>query len=158
MFKRATLAGLALLALAGCGNKGPKGVFAGRSGPNEFVVGRAAPLTGPPDFAMVPPRPGAPRPQEADSSTQALNALFGGQQRASAGEAALLHQAGGQADAGIRSQAGSPDTQVVNKGAATRDILNAPPSDDPQASANTTQATTSPSSAASPASPDRKPQ
>jgi hypothetical protein len=118
---------LALLTLAGCAAKTPKGVFAGRSGPDEFVVGRAQPLVVPPDFALVPPRPGEPRPQEADSSTQALSALFGGQSKASAGEQALLQQAGAAPAPGIRSEAGSPSTQAVNKGSTTRDILNAPP-------------------------------
>ena len=138
MVKRIWVALPLVLALAACGgNRG--GVFAARKGtPNEFVVGRAAPLVVPPDFALVPPRPGAPRPQEADSSTQALNAMFGGQQRVSAGEAGLISQAGGNTDPGIRSEAGSPDTKVVNKGQATRDILNAPPSSNPSANAGTT--------------------
>jgi hypothetical protein len=128
---------LALLALGAC-NGGPKGVFAaGKSGPNEFAVGRAAPLVVPPDFALVPPRPGQPRPQEADSSTQALNALFGGVRPASPAEAALTAQAGGAAVPGIRSQAGDPDTNVVNKGSTTQDILKSPPLSNPQANATT---------------------
>uniref|UniRef100_UPI001576CDE0 DUF3035 domain-containing protein n=1 Tax=Sphingomonas bacterium TaxID=1895847 RepID=UPI001576CDE0 len=86
---------LALLVLAGCHGGQRGGVFTARRNgvPNEFVVGRSAPLVVPPDFALVPPRPGAPRPQEADSSTQALSALFGGQQRPSQGEQVLLQQA-----------------------------------------------------------------
>jgi hypothetical protein len=132
---------LAMLALAGC-HSGPKGgVFASKHGaPDEFAVGRAAPLTIPPDFALVPPRPGQPRPQEADSSTQALTALFGGPKPASQGEAALLQAAGPPAPAGIRSEAGSPDTQVVDKGGqTTQDILKAPPTTNPQANATTPQ-------------------
>ena len=120
--------------LASCGGR-KGGVFAGRSGPDEFMVARQQPLVIPPDFALVPPRPGAPRPQEADSSTQALNALFGGNARLSQGEAALTASAGGQASPGIRSEAGDPNTQVVNKGSATRDILNAPATSNPQANA-----------------------
>lgn len=143
-----------VLALAAC-HTAPKGVFAARKGtPNEFVVGRAAPLVVPPDFALVPPRPGAPRPQEADSSTQALNAMFGGQARPSAGEAGLLDQAGARTEPGIRSAAGSPDTEVVNKGAATRDLLNAPASNNPQADAGTTQTAGSPANP--PTSPPRR--
>jgi hypothetical protein len=131
---------LTLLALAGC-HSGPKGgVFASRKGvPNEFAVGRAAPLTIPPDYALVPPRPGQPRPQEADSSTQALNALFGGQRTASQGEAALTQAAGPAPEPGIRSEAGAPGTTVVNKGSGTRDILKAPPSSNPAANATTPQ-------------------
>ncbi|WP_404712354.1 DUF3035 domain-containing protein [Sphingomonas sp. MMS24-J13] len=143
MIKRNLAAGLplAMLALAGC-NGTPKGVFAaGKSAPNEFAVGRAAPLVVPPDFALVPPRPGQPRPQEADSSTQALSALFGGPRPASSGETALVAQAGNPATPGVRSEAGDPGTTVVNKGQATRDIVNAPVKADPQANATTPGAT-----------------
>src|SRR3954471_8967492 len=100
---------LAMLLLAGC-HSGPKGgVFASRKGvPNEFAVGRAAPLVVPPDFALVPPQPGQPRPQEADSSTQALNALFGGRPRVSPSEGALTAAAGQDPSPGIRSEAGDP--------------------------------------------------
>lgn len=127
---------LAMLVLAGC-HSGPKGgVFASRKGvPDEFAVGRAAPLTVPPDFALVPPKPGQPRPQDADSSTQALNALFGGPHPVSQGEAALLAAAGPPPQPGIRSEAGDPNTQVVNKGQGTQAILKAPPSDNPNANA-----------------------
>lgn len=142
---RTLLIGASLLALAGCGsgrNKG--GVFAAHRGtPNEFAVGRAAPLTVPPDFALVPPRPGQPRPQEADSSTQALSALFGGEQRTSQGEQALTQAAGGAPTPGIRSDIGTTTrSSVVNKGQATRTILNAPASSNPQADASTTRVTT----------------
>jgi hypothetical protein len=138
MRKLAVAMPLALLALAGCGG-GPNGVFSKRNAPDEFAVGRAAPLTVPPDFTLVPPRPGQPRPQDADSSQQALDALFGGRRSASAGEAALLQSAGPTPPPGVRSQAGSADTTVVDKGAATRDILNAPVQANPQANASTPQ-------------------
>lgn len=131
---------LALLVLAGC-HSGPRGgVFSSRKGvPDEFAVGRAAPLTVPPDFALVPPKPGQPRPQEADSSAQALNALFGGQRGVSQGEAALTAGAGPTPPAGIRSEAGDPNTIVVNKGATTQAILKAPPTANPAANASTPQ-------------------
>ena len=64
MIKRILVAApLAMLMLAGC-HSGPKGgVFASRKGtPDEFAVGRAAPLTVPPDFALVPPKPGPAAP------------------------------------------------------------------------------------------------
>ena len=127
---------LAMLVLAGC-HSGPKGgVFASRKGvPDEFAVGRSAPLTVPPDFALVPPKPGQPRPQEADSSTQALNALFGGQRPVSQGEAVLLQAAGPPPQPGIRSEAGASDTTVVNKGSGTQQILQAPPTANPSANA-----------------------
>ncbi len=125
-----------VLMLAGCGGGG-RGVF-NRGRPDEFAVTRAAPLVVPPDFALAPPRPGAPRPQEADSSTQALQAMFGGQRQGSAGESAVTGAAG-TPQAGIRSEAGDPATGVVNKGAVTRDIINAPEGDGAEATVSTPQ-------------------
>ena len=144
MVKRNLVAALALCALGAChSNKG--GVFSARKGaPDEFAVGRAAPLTVPPDFALVPPRPGQPRPQEADSSQQALNALFGGPQRASQGESVLTQAAGPAPTPGVRSEVGGNMPVTVNKGAATRDILAAPPSSNSQANANAGASTPEP--------------
>ncbi len=115
-------------ALAGCAhNRG--GAFS-RARPDEFAVARAAPLVVPPDFALRPPTPGAPRPQEADSSTLALQAMFGGPAARSAAEDANLDEAGAaRADPGIRSTAGDAGTTVVDKGSATRDIVAAPASE-----------------------------
>ena len=112
--------------LAGCSHKPTAGVFA-RQRPDEFAVSRQAPLVIPPDFALAPPRPGAPRPQEADSSTQALQALFGGAAPRSAGENAMIGAVGANSAApGVRSAAGDPNTNVVDKGSVTRDIIAAP--------------------------------
>jgi hypothetical protein len=44
--------------LAGCGGSG----LFNRDRPDEFAVQRQAPLVVPPDFALEPPQPGAPRP------------------------------------------------------------------------------------------------
>ncbi len=127
-----------MTALAGCKTQSA-GVFS-HGGPNEFAVTREAPLVVPPDFALVPPKPGAPRPQEADSSTQALQAMFGGAAPRSATEQALLARAGAdRADPGIRSAAGDPTTNVVDKGAVTKDIVNAPASEGTDAKVSTPQ-------------------
>lgn len=131
-------AAAAMLMLGGCGGNAG-GVF-GRGGPDEFAVSRQAPLVIPPDFALTPPKPGAPRPQEADSSTQALQALFGGEAKRSATEQGMLGQASAErSDAGIRSEAADPGTNVVDKGAVTRDIIAAPEGDGAEASVSTPQ-------------------
>ena len=110
--------------LAGCGSS--NGVF-NRARPDELAVQRAAPLVVPPDFALRPPVPGAPRPQEADSSTLALQAMFGGPSSRSTSESTTLDAAGaGRADVGIRSTVGDPNTVVADKGSTTRDIVAAP--------------------------------
>ncbi len=65
---------LALTALSGCGSSG---VF-DRERPDEFAVGRAAPLTVPAYLSTLPaPQPGAPRPQEGETKAAMLEAMFG---------------------------------------------------------------------------------
>jgi hypothetical protein len=114
---------VALAALSAC--SGPKGgVMAGRSSLDEFAVSKRAPLTIPPDFALTPPRPGAPRAQEADSSQQALSALFADSApRRSQTERDIIGLTKTLPEPGIRSGAGDAGTVVVDKGAATRTIL-----------------------------------
>ena len=119
--------GTAAAALAGC-----TGSSLDRARPDEFAVARQAPLVIPPDYALVPPQPGAARPQDAGVNAQAqtLEALFGGSAPRSAAESATLSQAGANAaDPGIRSSVGDPATNVVDKGATTRDIVAAPAAD-----------------------------
>jgi hypothetical protein len=116
--------------LAGCGGGG----FLNRERPDEFAVQRQAPLVVPPDFNLVPPAPGAPRPSENSASEQALEALFGGPAQRSQVETSALDRAGAAAP-GIRSTIGDPDTNTVAKGSVTRDIIAAPEGDGASAQA-----------------------
>lgn len=122
------IAGGALL--AGCGSTG----LFDRDRPDEFAVQRQAPLVVPPDFNLVPPAPGAPRPSEGTASQQALDALFGGPAPRSSVETSALDRAGSAAP-GIRSQVGDADTHTVDKGAVTRNIISAPQGDGREAQA-----------------------
>ena len=54
--------------LSGCGG----GSIFNRDRPDEFAVQRQAPLVIPPDFSLVPPEPGAPRPADDSAGQQAL--------------------------------------------------------------------------------------
>ncbi len=128
----------ALGTLGGCAGSKATG-FGNRNAPNEFAVTRNPPLVIPPDFALRPPRPGEPRPQEASPSQQALSAMFGGQAQLSPGQQSLITAAGGAPDAGIRSGAGSPSTNVVDKGTATKDIIAAPAGNGDNTTATTPQ-------------------
>ena len=121
--------GASLLSACGAG-----GSLFNRARPDEFAVTRQAPLVVPPDFALTPPNPGAPRPQDVDSSKQALDALFGGPAPRSAVETDTLGKAGASAT-GIRSTVGDPKTRTVAKGSAVRDILAAPQGDGREAQA-----------------------
>jgi Protein of unknown function (DUF3035) len=82
-----------------------------RDSPDEFTVVTRAPLSMPPDFTLRPPQPGAIRPQEQSDRSLAESALvpeaaLGGGTPAgmSAGQAALVRDAGGGAPANIRQQ------------------------------------------------------
>ena len=124
---RSTLLLAGVASLAACAHGGARG-------PDEFAVQRQAPLSVPPDFALVPPQPGAPRPAEGTAAQQALDALFGGPAPRSAAETSLLQRAGSP-DEGIRSSVGDVATHTVDKGTATQAILKAPAGDGQVASA-----------------------
>ncbi|HEU4820302.1 MAG TPA: DUF3035 domain-containing protein [Qipengyuania sp.] len=111
----------AALLTSGCASGG----LFNRDRPDEFAVQRQAPLVVPPDFNLVPPAPGAPRPAEGTASQQAMEALFGGPAPRSGVETSALDRAG-RADPGIRSEVGDVETVSVAKGTVTRDILAAP--------------------------------
>jgi hypothetical protein len=110
--------------LSACGGGG----LFNRSRPDEFAVQRQAPLVVPPDFALVPPAPGAPRPTEQSTAAQAQGALFG-PPAARSGVETSVGQKSGQAAPSIRSTVGDPATNTDAKGDVTRDIVAAPEGD-----------------------------
>mgnify|MGYP003574960404 CR=1 FL=1 len=131
--KSVLLVPVAALALSACSGGG----LLNRDRPDEFAVSKSAPLIVPPDFALTPPKPGAPRPLEIDSQGAALRALFGDGAKAapkSDAEQNLLNQSGATPDAtiGARSTAGDPATNVIDKGTFTAELVNAPASEDGQ--------------------------
>ena len=128
---RSSLVIAGAMSLAACASHG----VSNRDRPDEFAVQRQAPLVVPPDFSLVPPQPGAPRPAEGTAAQQALQALFGGPAPRSAVETSALNRAG-SADPGIRSAVGSPTTFTVDKGTTTQAILAAPEGDGQAASAS----------------------
>ncbi len=121
------LALLLPLALAACA----KGGGVNKRGPDELAIARNAPLVVPQDYALVPPKPGAPRASTIDAQAAAMEALFGPGVKPpprSASEQQLLDRAGANTpEPGIRSQAGDPQTNTVNKGAFLREIIDAAP-------------------------------
>ena len=134
MRKVVVIAGIAL-ALAGCA----RGGGLNRTRPDEFAVARQPPLVIPPDFALVPPQPGAARVQSNTGQDQTLQALFGANTQRSTGEAATLEGANAEADPGIRSSVGDQGTNVVDKGSTTRDVVAAPEGDGQDAKTSTPQ-------------------
>ena len=122
------LPGSALIAMAllsACSRGDRPGVMAGRSSSlDAFAVSKRAPLTIPPDFALTPPRPGAPRPQEADSSQQALSAMFAGTQAPkSQTEKDIIGLTRTVPEPGIRSSVAEARQVMVDKGPLTTTIL-----------------------------------
>jgi hypothetical protein len=97
--------------LAGCGDEGLfRSLGFIRDAPDEFTVTTRAPLAMPTSFALPPPRPGAPRPQEQSERTQAELALVPqmalGEPDAgnSSGQQALVQAAGPQPPPDIRAE------------------------------------------------------
>ena len=102
----------------------------GKTAPDEFEVVSHAPLTMPPSYVLVPPQPGAPRPQElsaaataettllANSSSGALTTDSG---NASPGEQAILSEAGAaKADPNIRT---TVNQEAANAREASTDLM-----------------------------------
>jgi hypothetical protein len=123
-------ASVLLLSLSGCGSS--MNLFGGGKA-DTVPVSRAAPLVVPPDFALAPVVTSAPR-AESSTAEQTVEALFGGAAPRSSTERAVVNAAG-NADMGIRSTVGDPDTLTVNKGTVTRDIIAAPQGDGQSAQA-----------------------
>ena len=122
------VAAAAALAVTGCAHHRER--LSNRNAPDEFAISRNAPLVVPPDFALSPPKPGAPRALADDAQTNAAEALFGPGVKItpkSPAESNLLDKAGAaKPEPNIRSSAGDPDTPTVNKGAFLRELLAAP--------------------------------
>ena len=103
---------------------------------DEFAVARNAPLVIPPDYSLTPPVAGTVSLSAESAQGQAIDTLFGSPAQRSATETSVLDAAGRDRVAtGIRSTAGDPDTNVVDKGATTRDIIAAPEGQTTDASA-----------------------
>lgn len=96
-FNRVAIAAVLMtgFGLAGC-NHVQKAVGMGKVVPDEFRVVSKAPLIIPPDYALRPPTPGEPTPQELQPESAARQALLGEQQAAqrSYGEKLLVTRAG----------------------------------------------------------------
>lgn len=96
-FNRVAIAAamMAGLGLAGC-NHVQRAVGMGKVTPDEFRVVAKAPLIIPPDYALRPPTPGEPTPQELQPESAARQAMLGQQQAAqrSYGEKLLITRAG----------------------------------------------------------------
>ena len=67
---------VAAVGLAGCTST-RKALGMNKVTPDEFRVVTKAPLVVPPDYALRPPAPGKPRPQELQPESVARNALLG---------------------------------------------------------------------------------
>ncbi len=86
---------VAAAGLAGCQSTS-KALGMSKVTPDEFRVVTKAPLVVPPDYALRPPAPGEPRPQELQPESAARNALLGQREaeQRSDGEKMLVAKAG----------------------------------------------------------------
>jgi hypothetical protein len=123
------LLGGAAVLLAGCSVNGDslsRTFGLTRDTPDEFSVTTQAPLAMPPDYAIRPPRPGAPRPQDVpdqEAAEQALipqAALNAPTTGMSPGQEALVAQAGPPAPADIRAEVSQDASKDYGRSFADR--------------------------------------
>ena len=107
---------LACVALSGCSGQQIERDFGlVRDAPDEYTVTTRAPLSMPPDVQLAQPEPGAARPQEQSTRTQALEtlapdvALQGTAGSDSAGQTALVRSASNSAAAPVGAGHGELD-------------------------------------------------
>lgn len=103
--------------LAGCAS-GKQALGMAKVVPDEFRVVSKAPLVVPPDYALRPPAPGEPRPQELQPESAARTALLGRRQAEdrSGGEALLVTKAGAdKADPLIRFVVDDENGDIAHK-------------------------------------------
>ena len=132
MVRVAVVAGLGLM-LGGC-SYFREAAGMDKAAPDEFAVLTKAPLTIPPDFGLMPPKPGAAPTNQADPATNAQASLYGSDPAAIAatipGDASmsekLLLANAGAADAnhGIRQQlAADNQSMLASDDKFTDDLL-----------------------------------
>jgi hypothetical protein len=114
----------ALVFLAGCSDT-RRAIGLEKTPPDEFSIVSRAPLSMPPDYALRPPQPGAPRPQDLTARQQARQTIFraGSEQQASltmprggrsdAEMAFLGHAQVSQADPNIRALVNEENSRLV---------------------------------------------
>ena len=131
--RAAALAAVAAVALSGCDTiRDAAGTS--KSAPDEFAVTTKAPLTIPPDYNLLPPRPGAVPTNQTEPTVSAQTALFGSDPATvasqlpdtySEGEKMLLASAGIQsADPAIRQHLASDRKAMIGADDSfTNDIL-----------------------------------
>ena len=119
------LTAVAAIGLAGCQST-QKALGMSKVVPDEFRVVSKAPLAVPPDYALRPPAPGEPRPQELEPESAARLALLGRQQATdrSQGESLLAAKAGaGKADPLIRYVVDDEQGSLAHKDKSFADMV-----------------------------------
>ncbi|HEV2302724.1 MAG TPA: DUF3035 domain-containing protein [Stellaceae bacterium] len=123
----AVLAGFCLAGgplLAGC-DSFKQAIGIDKVAPDEFSVENQPPLTIPPDFALRPPKPGAPRPQQAKSDVAArhiFEAAGPAKPEENSDAAAIERAAARLAQLGINPTAVDPNG-AVEKGSLAAKLL-----------------------------------
>jgi hypothetical protein len=135
---RTALALIVTAALAGCNDDTKKTFGLEANPPDEFAVGTQAPLSLPPELGQLPPpNPGEPRPQQVDaaaaganviSPANAITAVPGAQ---TAGEQALLANAGPTPPAYIRAQVNQNALEASKSPGFVASVLHTAPTNPP---------------------------
>lgn len=115
-----------------------------KTGPDEFAVVTRAPLSLPPNYELVPPRPGARRPQEVSSQDKARAALVDQRELKTLTEQSKPYEPKGisSAEQGLLQQAGATtvpsnirqvvDAEAPKKRTIVDTVLQTPEQPNPQ--------------------------
>jgi len=145
-FSAALWTGVAVVGLsaAGCGTL-RQAVNPGKVAPDEFRVVTKAPLVVPPEFALRPPAPGEPRPQELAPESQARQIVLGQREavQRDEGEKLLVAKAGAdKADPLVRYVVDDEFGSLAHKDKTWADKIMFWRSGEPRANAELTAANT----------------
>lgn len=128
-FRRLSILALALVtaaSLGACGTRRNNAQALRAQIPDDFRVVARAPLVLPPEYALRPPTPGEPRPQELDPESAARTALVGAapDPNSSPAERALVAKAGGvTADPLIRQVIDDEQGDLAHKTKSFADLV-----------------------------------
>ena len=118
-----------MLALSACSGDVERTFGLTRDAPDEFTVTTRAPLSQPPDYTLVPPSPGAARPQElttqqaAEAALAPDTALSNPAGPDTQGQQALVAQAGPAAPPDIRDKINSEQQLDVPRQGLTEKLM-----------------------------------
>lgn len=125
LIRAAVITGLVVTAsgLSGCSYLRRKAGITAQA-PDEFAVLTKGSLEIPPDFGLMPPKPGEPPTNQTDPSTSAEAALYGDEQQDAAQVAATIQSNGSEGEKLLLAKAGAANADPEIRQHLAADVQN----------------------------------